>query len=47
MRQKVPVRPVWRAAFASKRVFALLLAVAGRFDRRPGRLYSLIGRKPV
>jgi SAM-dependent methyltransferase len=38
----VPVRPAWRAALGSRRVFASLLAVAGRFDNRPGRLYSFV-----
>jgi SAM-dependent methyltransferase len=43
--QMVPVGPVWRAALASQRIFASLLSIAGRFDRRPGRLYSFICHK--
>ena len=45
--QRVPLRPLWRGALASERVFASLLAIATRFDRRPGRLYSFVGRKPA
>lgn len=41
----IPARPVWRMVLGSNRVFAPLLAVAGRFDDRPGRLYSFIGHK--
>jgi SAM-dependent methyltransferase len=43
--QKIPVRPLWRMALGSNRVFQSLLAVAGRFDNRPGRLYSFVGHK--
>jgi SAM-dependent methyltransferase len=43
--QKVPVAPLWRAALASHRVFVSLLALAGRFDTRPGRLYSFVCHK--
>ena len=42
---KLPVAPLWRAVLASRRVFMSLLAVAGRFDRRPGRLYSFVCHK--
>ncbi|WP_338828208.1 class I SAM-dependent methyltransferase [Bradyrhizobium sp. 27S5] len=45
--QRIPMRPVWRGALASQRVFTSLLRIATRFDRRPGRLYSFVGRKPV
>jgi SAM-dependent methyltransferase len=43
--QKLPARPLWRFALQSDRVFAALLSVAGRFDNRPGRLYSFVGHK--
>jgi SAM-dependent methyltransferase len=43
--QKIPVRPLWRMALGSNRVFQSLLAIAGRFDNRPGRLYSFVGHK--
>jgi SAM-dependent methyltransferase len=43
--QKIPVRPLWRLALGSNRVFQSLLAIAGRFDNRPGRLYSFVGHK--
>lgn len=43
--QRIPAGPVWRWALGSNRIFELLLAVAGRFDSRPGRLYSFIGHK--
>jgi 2-polyprenyl-3-methyl-5-hydroxy-6-metoxy-1,4-benzoquinol methylase len=36
---------LWRAALAPMSVFTSLLALAARFDRRPGRLYSFICRK--
>jgi SAM-dependent methyltransferase len=39
---KIPVRPVWRVALASRSVFTSLLSMAERFDHRPGRLYSFI-----
>jgi SAM-dependent methyltransferase len=39
---RIPVKPVWRAVFASNGVFNLLLSMAGRFDHRPGRLYSFV-----
>jgi SAM-dependent methyltransferase len=39
---KIPVRPVWRAALASRSVFTSLLSMAERFDHRPGRLYSFV-----
>ena len=42
---KVPVGPLWRAALASRSVFAALLSIAGRFDNRPGRLYSFVCQK--
>jgi SAM-dependent methyltransferase len=43
--RKIPVGPLWRAAFASPRVFASLLALAEGFDHRPGRLYSFVCHK--
>ncbi|WMT72571.1 methyltransferase domain-containing protein [Bradyrhizobium sp. Ash2021] len=42
---KIPVKPLWRAALASKSVFMSLLSMAERFDRRPGRLYSFVCHK--
>jgi hypothetical protein len=36
---------LWRAALAPMSLFTSLLALAARFDRRPGRLYSFICRK--
>jgi SAM-dependent methyltransferase len=39
---KIPVRPVWRTALASRSVFTSLLSMAERFDHRPGRLYSFV-----
>jgi SAM-dependent methyltransferase len=43
--RKIPVGPLWRAAFASQHVFASLLSLAERFDHRPGRLYSFVCHK--
>jgi SAM-dependent methyltransferase len=43
--RKIPLRPLWRGLFASQRLFQLLLAIAERFDQRPGRLYSFICTK--
>ncbi|WP_349630397.1 class I SAM-dependent methyltransferase [Bradyrhizobium canariense] len=43
--RKIPVGPLWRAAFASQHVFAALLSLAERFDHRPGRLYSFVCHK--
>jgi SAM-dependent methyltransferase len=42
---KIPVKPVWCAALASKSVFMSLLSMAERFDQRPGRLYSFVCHK--
>jgi SAM-dependent methyltransferase len=42
---KIPVKPVWRAALASRSVFISLLSMAERFDHRPGRLYSFVCHK--
>jgi SAM-dependent methyltransferase len=42
--RRIPL-PVWRFALKSDRLFSVLLAAAERFDNRPGRLYSFIGRK--
>lgn len=41
----VPVAPLWRAVLAPRSVFAALLSIAGRFDNRPGRLYSFVCHK--
>jgi len=41
--EKVPARPLWRAAFGSDPIFKTLLSIAGHFDNRPGRLYSFVG----
>ncbi|VIO77488.1 class I SAM-dependent methyltransferase [Bradyrhizobium ivorense] len=43
--QKIPVAPLWRAVLGSHGVFVSLLSLAGRFDNRPGRLYSFICHK--
>ena len=43
--QKIPARPLWRAALGSNRIFRALLSIAERFDNRPGRLYSFVGHK--
>jgi SAM-dependent methyltransferase len=43
--RKLPVGPFWRVALGSNHVFKSLLSVAGRFDNRPGRLYSFVGYK--
>jgi SAM-dependent methyltransferase len=43
--QKLRGRPFWRMALGSDRVFAALLALASRFDNRPGRLYSFVAYK--
>ncbi|MGB8400206.1 class I SAM-dependent methyltransferase [Bradyrhizobium sp.] len=37
--------PVWRFLLKSDLIFSALLAGAERFDNRPGRLYSFVGRK--
>jgi SAM-dependent methyltransferase len=42
---KIPVKPLWRAAFALDGSFRLLLSFAERFDHRPGRLYSFVCHK--
>ncbi len=42
---KIPVRPIWRAALASRSVLTSLLSMAERFDHRPGRLYSFVCHK--
>lgn len=41
----LPLRPVWRAILRSDWLFGVMLSVAERFDRRPGRLYSFIAQK--
>jgi len=43
--QRIPAGPIWRWALGSNRIFESVLSVAGRFDSRPGRLYSFVGRK--
>lgn len=40
---KLPARPLWRAALGSNMAFQALLSMAEHFDNRPGRLYSFIG----
>jgi SAM-dependent methyltransferase len=42
--RKLPV-PGWGAVLKSDLVFKFALTIAGRFDNRPGRLYSFIGHK--
>lgn len=42
---KIPVKPLWNAALASRSVFMSLLSMAGRFDHRPGRLFSFVCHK--
>ena len=42
---KLPVKPVWRLILGSDPIFQSMLSVAGRFDNRPGRLYSFVCRK--
>jgi SAM-dependent methyltransferase len=41
--EKIPGKPFWRMALGSKLVLRTLLSIAGRFDNRPGRLYSFVG----
>jgi SAM-dependent methyltransferase len=43
--QKLPGRSLWGTVLGSDPVFRSLLAVAERFDHRPGRLYSFVGHK--
>lgn len=43
--RNIPLEPLWRTAFASRRVFGSLLSMAQRFDNRPGRLYSFVCHK--
>jgi len=43
--RRLPGRPFWRMALGSDHVFAALLALASRFDNRPGRLYSFVAYK--
>lgn len=43
--RKIPLGPVWRAGLSSDRLLQMLLSVAGRFDNRPGRLYSFVCHK--
>jgi SAM-dependent methyltransferase len=45
LNSRVPAKPLWRAALASKGVFMSLLSMAERFDHRPGRLYSFVCHK--
>jgi SAM-dependent methyltransferase len=42
---KLPGRSVWGLVLGSDRCFRSLLAVAERFDHRPGRLYSFVCHK--
>jgi SAM-dependent methyltransferase len=41
----VPAAVFWRFLLRSDRLFESLLSAAERFDNRPGRLYSFVGRK--
>jgi SAM-dependent methyltransferase len=43
--RKIPVRPFWRVALGSNRIFESLLSLAEPFDNRPGRLYSFVAHK--
>jgi SAM-dependent methyltransferase len=43
--RKLSAKWAWQMVFASDQIFLLLLAVAGHFDNRPGRLYSFVGHK--
>jgi SAM-dependent methyltransferase len=43
--RRIPGRPLWRLLLSQERIFRSLLAVAERFDNRPGRLYSFVGHK--
>jgi SAM-dependent methyltransferase len=42
--RRLPI-PGWNVVFGSDRIFRAALSIAGRFDSRPGRLYSFVGRK--
>lgn len=41
----VPIKPLWRAALASRTIFTWMLSMAAHFDHRPGRLYSFVCHK--
>jgi len=43
--QRISIRPFLRLLLGRDIVFRSLLAVAERFDHRPGRLYSFVGHK--
>jgi len=43
--EKIPLKPVWRAALGSDLIFRSLLSMAAHFDNRPGRLYSFVGHR--
>jgi SAM-dependent methyltransferase len=43
--EKVPAKPLLRAALGSDRFFRMMLSVMERFDNRPGRLFSFVGHK--
>jgi len=43
--ENIPAKAFWRTALASDVAFQALLSIAGRFDNRPGRLYSFVGYK--
>lgn len=41
---KLPI-PGWRALLSADPIFRFLMFMAGKFDNRPGRLYSFVGYK--
>jgi SAM-dependent methyltransferase len=43
--RKIPAKWLWQMVLGLDSAFLLLLAVAGHFDNRPGRLYSFVGHK--
>jgi SAM-dependent methyltransferase len=43
--ERIPAKAFWRAALGSDLAFQVLLSIAGRFDDRPGRLYSFVGHR--
>jgi hypothetical protein len=43
--EKLPAKPLLRAALGSDRFFKMMLSVMERFDNRPGRLFSFVGHK--
>lgn len=43
----VVIRPVWKFLLSSPTLFSLFLSVGEKFDDRPGRLYSFVGKKAL